>query len=55
MTHDEKIQKLLKAAGQVKSGVIHIEVKHDDDCPTLRTGRLIDCTCQPDIKKMRPN
>ena len=31
-------------------GVHHIDIKHDDDCPTLKTGNGADCTCSPDVE-----
>lgn len=36
-----------------KNGVIHVEILHDADCPALLTGRMKDCTCSPEIRKMR--
>ncbi len=43
----EKIKMIIEAAGELKPGVVHIEVKHDDDCPAIKTNRLADCTCDP--------
>lgn len=51
----EKIQKLIAEAGKLKPGLMHIEVKHDDDCPALKTESLLDCTCKPDFKVMKPD
>ena len=51
---DEKLEKILKAAGRIKPGsVLHVAVKHDDGCPALKTHNLADCTCKPDIEKMK--
>jgi len=51
----KKIQKLIEAAGELKPGIAHIEVKHDDDCPALKTQNMADCTCDPDFKLMKPD
>jgi hypothetical protein len=49
----EKLKLIIDAAGRIKTGsVTHINVQHDDNCPTLRTGNFKDCTCTPDIKRM---
>jgi hypothetical protein len=29
----------------ITPGVYILNVRHDDDCPTLRTQRMDDCTC----------
>lgn len=29
-------------------GVYSLEIRHDDDCPTLKTQSLRDCTCDPE-------
>lgn len=51
---EEKMREILKAVGIILPGTVtHISVKHDDDCPTLRTGNFTDCTCSPVIKKMQ--
>ena len=50
----EKVYKMGVAAGKLKPGVAHIEVKHDDGCPAIRTNSLVDCTCTPDFKLMKP-
>ena len=51
---DEKIEKILKAAGRIEPGsVLHVAVEHDEGCPALKTHNLNDCTCRPDIKKMK--
>ena len=50
----EKVYKMVVAAGKLKPGVAHIEVKHDDGCPAIRTNSLVDCTCTPDFKLMKP-
>jgi hypothetical protein len=55
MDINEKIQKIIEAAGDIKPGVKHISVKHDDCCPAIKTKNLLDCTCDPDIKKMKPD
>ena len=47
----EQIRKAISEAGEVKPGFYHIEVLHDDDCPALRTERLIDCQCKPIIRQ----
>jgi hypothetical protein len=52
---EELIQKLIREAGKIEPGTVtHIEVKHNDQCPTLRTGSFLDCTCKkPEIEKMQ--
>jgi hypothetical protein len=47
----EKIYRMIEAAGELSPGVTHIEVKHDDGCPALKTHSLADCICEPDFKK----
>ena len=37
-------------AAVAAGGVHHIDIKHDDDCPTLKTGSGADCTCSPDVE-----
>ena len=50
---DEKIEKILVAVGNVKPGdVVHVSIEHDDGCRALRTNRLSDCTCRPDVERM---
>ena len=52
----EKIHRLIQAAGNLEPGTVtHIEVKHDDGCPAIKTQNLVDCTCNPDFKLMRPD
>jgi thiamine phosphate synthase YjbQ (UPF0047 family) len=51
----EKIQKMIEAAGQLKSGVLHMVVNHDNDCPAINTQNLVDCTCNPEFKAVVPN
>lgn len=31
---------------QLKPGVYVLEIRHDDDCPTIQTQRSSDCTCK---------
>ena len=50
----EKILRLIQVAGELKPGVAHIEVKHDDDCPAIKTQSLADCTCYPVFKGVTP-
>jgi hypothetical protein len=50
---DEKIKRVIKAAGKIKTGdKVHITILHDDDCPAIKTESLADCKCQPVIKRM---
>jgi hypothetical protein len=52
----DKIERLIQAAGELKPGsVTHIDVKHLDGCPAIRTQCLKDCTCDPSFKVMRPD
>ena len=50
----EKIYRMIEAAGELKPRVAHIEVKHDDNCPGIKTQSLADCTCSPEFKVMKP-
>jgi hypothetical protein len=52
---EEKIFKMIEAAGETKPGVKHIMVLHDDGCPAIKTESLLDCRCNPDFKKMKPD
>jgi hypothetical protein len=52
MELQEKIDQILKLMGR-KTGITHIQILHDDGCPALETRRLQDCTCNPEIRKMR--
>ena len=48
-------EEVKKALGRVKPGdVIHVEVVHQEGCPALKTGRLRDCTCRPEVKVLKP-
>ena len=52
----KKFQKAIEAAGKLNRGVVtHIEAKHDDDCPAIKTQNLTDCTCNPDFQVMKPD
>jgi hypothetical protein len=51
MRIEEQIDKILKIMGG-RTGV-HVQMLHDDNCPALRTHRMIDCTCTPEIRKKR--
>ena len=51
----EKIERILDVVGETEAGAkIHIRVEHDDDCVALKTKRLSDCTCLPDIERLNP-
>ena len=49
----EQIREVMSEAGKAKPGFYRIEVLHDLDCPTLRTERLLDCTCKPIIRQRK--
>lgn len=51
----EKIRGVMAEAGEVKPGFYHVEVLHDNDCPALKSERLVDCRCKPIIKRKRPD
>ena len=53
---DEKIiDEILHVVGPVKPGdIVHVSINHDDDCPALKTNRLSDCTCSPDVERLNP-
>jgi hypothetical protein len=42
-----KICRMAEAAGELKPGVVHADIKHDDGCPAITTQSLADCTCEP--------
>ncbi len=48
---EKHIDRMLEIIGN-KPGVFHIQMQHDDDCPALKSHRMIDCRCEPDIKLM---
>lgn len=49
--YELKWQRIFEVAKNLPSGSIaDVDVLHDDDCPAIRTGRMGDCTCQPEIK-----
>ena len=51
---EKKLKKILKAAPRSEPGsVLHIAVEHAAGCPALKTHNLADCTCKPNIKKMK--
>ncbi len=50
-----KIYRMIAGAGDLKSGVMKIEVKHDDFCPAIKTQNLGDCICNPEFKAMKPS
>jgi hypothetical protein len=52
MKLQEQVDKILKLTGS-KPGLFHVEILHDDWCPALKTQRLIDCTCNPIIRRMK--
>ncbi|HOX15837.1 MAG TPA: hypothetical protein PLP18_06895 [Smithellaceae bacterium] len=49
---NEKLKRIVEAAGKLEPGVVHIKVKHDDECPAKVSGNLSDCICEPVIKRM---
>jgi len=51
----EKIQRLIAVAGELRPGMVHIEIKHDDGCPAIKTQSIEDCTCNPEFMMMKPN
>lgn len=52
LTLAERIQLIVESIGQTPEGISHIEVRHQDGCPALKTKRLSDCTCQPVIERI---
>ena len=51
----EKLERIIQAIGEFKPGdVIHVSVRHDDDCSSLKTDSLADCTCKPDVERIKP-
>ncbi len=49
---EEKINKIIDAFKDVKpSAVTHVSIKHDADCPAIKTQNLSDCNCDPEIQK----
>lgn len=48
-------ERVRRATRNVKPGdVVHVEVQHDDGCPAIKTGRLRDCICHPEVKVVKP-
>lgn len=34
----------------IKPGTVNVmQIRHDSDCPTLKTGKGADCNCDPDM------
>jgi hypothetical protein len=50
MDFDEKIKKMMLAAGRFEPGIKEVEIRHDDGCPAIKTQNLRDCTCDPDFE-----
>ena len=50
---DNKILEILKQVGIPEPGVHHLAILHDENCPALKSQRLADCNCVPDIRKMK--
>jgi len=53
MNHDlqEKLTRLFSGAKHLPTGsVIDVDIMHDDKCPAILTGRMGDCTCQPEFR-----
>jgi hypothetical protein len=49
----EILRKVILAAGQIVPGSkTHILVRHENECPALKTQRISDCVCSPEIKKI---
>ena len=44
----------LKALPIQRGKVNHVSILHDDDCPALRSGRMSDCRCQPEVVMGKP-
>lgn len=45
--------KLCKMAALVAGkapDIYHIDVRHDDGCPAIRTGAMRDCICEPEMQ-----
>ena len=58
MTLEEKIAKMesvARTATRDGAGIADVWVRHDHACPALRTGRIVDCTCDPDIETYEKN
>lgn len=52
MNLEEKLKQIIKASGELKPGLIHLVIEHDDDCPALRSHCLADCTCKMKFQKV---
>ncbi len=49
--------KLCKMAALVagkKPDIYHIDVRHADGCPAIKTGSMRDCTCEPEMHLRMP-
>jgi hypothetical protein len=44
------IDRMFEIIGR-KPGVFQIEMQHDNDCPALKSHRMLDCTCSPIIRR----
>jgi hypothetical protein len=53
---EKKLNKVIEAFKDAKPGsVTHVFIKHDLNCPALRTQNLNDCNCDPEINKGNDN
>jgi hypothetical protein len=51
---EQKLEKILQVCAGIKPGdIVHVSIEHDDRCPALLTHNLADCTCKPNIRKVR--
>jgi hypothetical protein len=53
---DKKLERIIEAAGEFEPDVVvHIKIAHDPGCPAIKTHRLTDCTCDPNIERIKQN
>jgi hypothetical protein len=51
-SYRRKLERLAAVATEhVEAGGLHyMSIAHDDDCPTLESQSLADCTCEPEFR-----
>jgi hypothetical protein len=52
----KKISEMIEVSGTIKPGTVtHVLIRHEANCPAIKTERIADCICNPLIKRMSKN
>lgn len=47
----EKLTRLFQVAKNFPPGaILDVDLAHDPGCPAIRSGRISDCSCQPEFR-----